>query len=138
VNYDPKKVALIVAGIPITGFSPESMIKAARRTDKNSLVIGCDGSGTFVESADDSGEVTISLQHTSPSNSFLAGLYKSKKEFPFAAVDLNSVGGDFGASGTRCKIKTMPDFERGKDATINEWVLLVQDLNQAFDMIDPT
>lgn len=132
MNYDPKKVTVIVGGSVITGFSSDSMIKAARKTDKNTLTIGCQGEGTFCESADDSAEVTISLSHTSPANSVLYDLYLSKKEFPFAVVDANAGGGDLGAAGSKCKFKTLPDFERGKEIGKMDWVLLVADYEAAF------
>lgn len=132
MNYDPKKVNVIVGGAPIVGFAPDSMIKAARRSDKNTLIIGCKGDGDFCESADDSGEATISLKHTSASNSYLSALYYSKEEFPFAVVDLNAGGGDLGAAGSRCKFKSYPDFERAKEIGTVEWVLLVENIKQAF------
>jgi hypothetical protein len=132
MNYDPKKITLVVGGAVVTGYSPDSMVKCARRTEKNSLTIGCQGEGVFAESADDSAEVTISLVHTSPTNSILHALYLAKAEFPFAVVDANAGGGDLGAAGSRCKIKNLRDFDRGKEIGNVEWVLLVVDYEAAF------
>lgn len=133
INYDPSKVIILVNNNALTGFAEDSMIKGVRSSEKRSMSVGCKGEVTFCTSADNRGEITIKLKDTSPSNNVLMSLYQSDKEFPFACVDLNSTnGGDLGIAGSRCKIKNLPEFNRGKSVGESEWVLLVADYEAAF------
>lgn len=131
VNYDPSKVKVVVDDYVMTGFAEGSMIKVARMTEKRSSHVGAQGAVTFVKSADDRAEVTISLKHTSPANDKLMKLYKSDEEFKFSVVDQNFKD-DVGGAGSRCVIKNTPDFERGNEVVENEWVLIVADYEEAF------
>jgi hypothetical protein len=133
VNYDPTKVQVVVGGDVITGFAEGSMIKISRMTEKRSSHVGAQGEVTFVKSADDRAEVTITLKHTSPANAKLMSLYKSDEEFEFAVSDQNFKN-DVGGSGSRCVIKNIPDFERGNELTENEWVLIVADYEEAIQL----
>ncbi len=125
-TYDPKKVKIIVAGLVIVGFADGTKIVGERNTEKRTQHVGTDGANTFVESADDTGTITITLKHNSPSNLALRELYKSKDTFSAAIVDGNFEG-DVGIAGSECVVENMPAFERGKEVSEPEWVLLVAD-----------
>lgn len=131
MQYDPKKVMIIVDGFTITGFAEDSFITASRMTEKRTSHVGCHGEVTFSKSADDRGEVRIKIKHTSPANEKLMNLYLSDKEFDFACVDQN-FSGDVGVSGSSCVVQNYPDFERGKEVVEREWTLIVADYEEAF------
>ena len=132
-QFDPSKVNVIVDGHTIVGYAEGSKISGERATEKRSSYVGTDGHVTFIKSADDSGEVTITLKHNSPSNEKLMELYKSDEEFTFSVVDANFSGGDVGATGTRCVVQNTPPFERTDEMSENEWVLLVADYESSFE-----
>lgn len=133
VNY-----VLLVAGVPITGLAEgDDSISAKRLTDSASHKIGGQGNMVVSFSADRSGEITIKLQHTSPSNAYLKGL-----------VDLQELNGGKGflpvpvraqdtyrndiASGTRGYIKKPADQQRGEKSTTQEWGIVVENLNLVY------
>lgn len=132
-EYDPTKVNVIVDGVHITGFADGSMITGSRNTDKWSQHVGVDGNVTFVKSADDTGEVTITLKHTSASNQILEQIYNEGKTVDFACVDANFEG-DVGINGSECKV-VRPDFERTDEVSEPEWTLLVSDYTNTFENV---
>lgn len=133
VNYDPTKVKILLNDYTVVGFAESSMITVSRMTEKRSSHVGAQGNVTFVKSADDRAEVTIKLKHTSPSNTKLMELYKSDAEFKFSVLDQNFKG-DVSGAATRCVVKNTPDFDRGTEVTENEWVLIVADYEEAFNL----
>ena len=132
-TYDPKKVNVIVGGVVITGFADGEMVVGERNTEKRTQVVGAKGEVDIVQSADNTGKITITLKHTSPSNHVLKGLYKSSTQFPVVVVDSN-IKGDVGMAGSLCSIENLPNFERGDDISNNEWVLLVDDYEMSFEI----
>ncbi|TDX43704.1 phage structural protein [Orenia marismortui] len=130
-QYDPKKVSVTVAGFVLTGFGEDTFITGSRSSDKRTTHVSAKGEVTFSKSADDTGEVTFTLKHNSPGNAMLKRLYNSDDEFQFACVDAN-IDGDIGVAGSRCVVKTLPDFERGAEVGEVEWNLLVADYDHAF------
>ena len=131
MNWDPSKVQVIVDGHVATGFAEDSMITGSRQEDKRSAHVGASGEVTFVKSANDLAEVTITLKDTSPTNEKLKQLYNSDEEFDFSCEDQN-FDGDVGVAGSRCVVQNLPDFEKGNDMAEREWVLLVADYEEAF------
>lgn len=134
-NYDPQEVVIVVDGEFLVGFAEDSMIEAGRMNPKRDSAVGAQGRVVFIENADDRGEVTITLQATSPSNEKLQELYESGEEFSFLALDSNFDDGDVSAYGSRCKVANQPPFERGSDLTENEWELIVADYETAFENV---
>lgn len=130
-TYNPKKIEVIVDGISMVGFAEDSIVEAERMEDKREMVVGAKGDVDFIENADDSGTVTITLKHNSPSNAILKDLYDSGKVFDFAVVDQN-FRRDVGVAGSRCKVASTPTFARGDSISDREWTLLVADYEEAF------
>ena len=134
-QYDPTKVQVMVDDHTLVGFAEGSKVEGERNTEKRETYVGVDGHATFVKSADDTGQVTITLKHNSPSNEKLNELYKSDDEFEFAVVDANFSGGDVGVAGTRCVVQNKPTFERTDSMAENEWVLLIADYEDSFENV---
>jgi len=123
--YNPKNVNTVVDGVIVTGYQDGTMVQCARSNDKFSMNVGSQGDVTFVENADDTGTVTITVQHTSPSVSYLMDMAKKKSPFPVQVLDSND--GGFKAGGSEALIQKSPDSERGKEISGLEFVFLVAD-----------
>lgn len=136
-TYDPEKVQILVAGVPVVGFAEGSMIKATRTSDLNTLNVGAQGQADFVKSADKSGEVSITIKHNSPSNAVFQTLHNQDAKVPIVCVDVN-IGTQFGFNAMECKVKKQPDFERGKEINECEWVFVVAELNYNWPTFTPT
>ncbi len=70
-TYDPKEVIIIVGVAPMGGFADGSFITINRINDTFSKVSGTDGVVSRAKSNDKSGEITLTLAQTSPSNDVL-------------------------------------------------------------------
>ena len=135
-TYDPTKVEVLVMGVPTVGFAEGSMVKATRNSDQTTTHVGATGQVDFVESADKSGEVSITLKHNSPTNGLFQTLHNQKLKFPIICVDIN-IGTQFGFNAMECKVKKQPDFERGKDMGEVEWVFVAAEVNYNWPTFTP-
>ena len=129
-TYDPKEVLVIIGGAPIGGFADGTAIKVNRASDAYSKVVGADGIVSRARSNDTSGEVSITLAQTSPSNDILSAI---------AAVDEASNAGvipiliqDTLGRSTFVSafgwIRKQADAEFAKEITNREWVLDAADI----------
>jgi len=73
-TFDPKKVAVIVGGKPISGFASDSFVKVTRTTNTWEKVTGVDGLTTRIRQGDKSGRIEITLMQSSPDNDYFSGL----------------------------------------------------------------
>lgn len=137
-QYDPRNVAVIVNGREIVGFADGTFIEAERSTERWSSDVGAKGEVTFVRSADDTGTITITLKHNSPSNGYLYQLFQQQDEAgaePIAiSIQDRNFDGDVSVSGSECKIVNTPTFSRGDEVEDSEWQFLVADYQAAFSI----
>jgi len=136
--YDPRNVAVIVNGREIVGFAEGTFIEAERSTERYSADVGAKGEVTFVRSADDTGTVTITLKHNSPSNAFLHQLWQ-QQDNPNAEpitilVQDRNFDDDVSVSGSECKIVNLPPFSRGDEVEDAEWQFLLANYESAFNV----
>jgi len=136
--YDPRNVAVIVNGREIVGFAEGTFIEAERSTERYSADVGAKGEVTFVRSADDTGTLTITLKHNSPSNAFLYQLWQ-QQDNPNAEpitilVQDRNFNGDVSVSGSECKIVNLPPFSRGDEVEDAEWQFLLANYESAFNV----
>jgi hypothetical protein len=129
-TFDPSLVILTVKGVPIGGYADGTGVKVSRSEDSFSMVTGMDGVTSRAKSTNKSGEVTITLAQTSPSNAFLSALCaldeaQNKGVVPVMISDLS--GTSVYASGTGW-IKKPADAEFGKEVSNREWVVSCADL----------
>ena len=73
-TYSPKRVELIIGGVPLRGYADGTFINIERTSDAFTTNVGADGEVSRTHSADKTGKITITLQQTSDSNDFLSGL----------------------------------------------------------------
>ena len=111
----------------------DDAVVVTRGADLGTMMIGADGSGLMSISADRSAQISIKVQHTSPTHRLL--LQKEKQQyargaafpgFPFVLKD--TVSGE-GGTADKCYIMQAPAQSNGKAATVREWVLITADWN---------
>lgn len=73
-EYDPTKIAVVFAGIPIKGFADGEMLTVEYDTDTFSDVAGTDGEVARARSSDYRGTITFKLLMTSATNARLSAL----------------------------------------------------------------
>lgn len=124
--YSMLGVSATVDGLPVVGmFDGDDAIIVETREDEGDWLIGADGSALFSQTADTSAQITLKLQHTSPTHKQLLGKQAQQRSgslipFSFDVVDTN--GGEGSHSGT-CLIMKAPQQSYGENATVREWVL---------------
>lgn len=130
-TYDPKQFNLLVNAIPIGGFADGTFISFERSNDTFTKVSGTDGVVSRAKSCDTSGEITITLAQTSPSNDVLSGI---------AAVDeltgdgvvpvlIEDKSGRTVALSAYAWVKKPAPADFGKEISNREWVLDCADLD---------
>lgn len=130
-TFDPASVSLILGGTPLSGFADGTFISVTRSNDSYTKTVGADGVDTTrVKSVDKSGEITITLAQTSPSNDFLTSLAEADERDNSGVVDLlvkdNSGNSEFSAAFAW--VKKPADAEYGKEVATREWVIDAADI----------
>lgn len=96
-------------------------------SDRNTMLIGADGSGMHSLHVDRSGKVTVRLLQTSPINSVLQELYDEQTSQGASAWGQNTItvrnvqSGDI-TTAVQCAFKKKPSLNYRKDGTMLEWV----------------
>ena len=111
----------------------DDAIVVTQGSDVGTGLVGADGSSIFSISADQSAQISIKLQHTSPTHRFLSQKLKQHRArganattFSFSIKD--KVSGE-GGTADKCYIMTAPEDSKGVNATVREWVLWTGDWN---------
>lgn len=129
-QYDPKSVYVSYAGNLLTGYADGDFLSAKRNEDSQILIVGADGDGCFVKSNNKSGEVTLTLLRSSPSNDILSALYKVQESLPVPQPLFAKDGlGTSLISSAKALIKKIPDLTFSKEMNTAEWVFIVHDLD---------
>lgn len=124
--YDPKDVNVIVNGRVITGLAEGTFVTAEKTENNFTEYVGAQGEVTLAESANETGEITITLEGTSPSVSYLNNLANRKGQnavIPVSVVDLNN--GKTTVGGTECRIRKPSNYEAGNEVTEREFTIFV-------------
>lgn len=103
----------------------EEGIVIAQAEDKNTMMIGADGSAMHSLHASKGGTITISLLKTSPYNQILNNMYnfQAASAAPWGKNFItvrNPVSGD-AATGRYCAFKKRPDVAYAKDGNVMAW-----------------
>lgn len=123
-TYDAKKVAVIVGGIPMSGFADGEFISVERDDDAFTKVSGSDGIVSRAKTNNRSGMATLTLAQTSPSNDVLSGFaiadeLDNSGVVPMVIKDL--LGNSTFFSGTAW-IRKVPTAGFGKEISNREWI----------------
>jgi hypothetical protein len=125
-TYAPDQVVVNFGNETITGFAAGTFVTAVRTVDLWEMVSGSDGEVTRIKQSDRSGLVTITLQQSSPSNTFLAGVVAADAisnagVFPLLVKDFTSDGSLVTAANAF--VKRIPDWNRASaDESSVEWI----------------
>lgn len=130
-TYDSKQVIVLVGTAIISGFADGTFVNVMRSSDAFTKQSGADGEVSRSKSNDKSGEITITLAQTSPSNAVLQSLaitdeISNDGIVPIAIKDLSGTSTFVSAFGW---VRKSADAEYGKDITNREWVLDCVDLD---------
>ena len=125
--YGFKNVVATLDGTQVSGFwDGDDVIMVNQREDVGTLHIGAGGEGLWSQSLDFSVEITLKLQHTSATHQLLTQKWKQQREAnltPFSFV-LEDTGNNEGGSAEECYVMKAPDNQKGKAATVREWVIV--------------
>lgn len=121
-NYDPEKVNVAFNNRQLRMFG-DSLFTLARSGDNVSLKVGVQGDATYVENADKSGTLTITLQQESPDIQYLEDSAEKKTMGSLAVTDANDGGRVFFAMN--CRVQKLPDRSRAKEASDVQFVFLI-------------
>jgi len=133
-TYDPSQVAIIFAGIPVSGFADGTFVNVEQNEDSFTLQVGTDGEACRSKTNNKSGRVTFTLGQWSSSNALLSALHN---------LDVNTPNGDgIGPllvkdnSGTslyaaeKAWIVRPPAAAFSREAESREWIVETADLIQ--------
>ncbi|NMB25456.1 MAG: DUF3277 family protein [Firmicutes bacterium] len=133
--HDPREVIVTVNGTEIVGFAEGTFVEGEQNEERFATHVGAKGEVTWVRNADDTGLITLTLKHNSPSNAYLHEQYKSQDEdgaeISISVQDRN-FDGDVSVSGSEAKIAKLPNFARGAEVEEVEWEFLVADYESIF------
>ncbi len=124
-EYSPKDVQVIFGGNIISGFADGSMVTISREVDGFTKHTGSQGEVTRVKSANKSGEASIMLAQSSPSNLILSAIeaadeLTSNGILPFIVKDVSGKSIYFAGEAW---IRKTPDSEFSDVVTDREWII---------------
>lgn len=122
-RYNAKDTVVMVGGVYITGLG-EDMISGEKTEDNVSAVVGAQGDVVANEVNNDLGEITLTVQATSPQKPFLLELTKTKEMVDIWVINKN-LGEKMG--GTKCQVKKTPGMEYAAEIADREFTFLVYD-----------
>ena len=138
-TYSPADHITLLGGIPIEGFSEDSMVTFSWNDDHHEIAYGADGEPTVNQKLIRGGAVELHLKATSDSNTYIAGLYAAQevlfdayKTLPF--VTYNPRTGEKVASAETV-IQPPSDSEFGATAGDRVWRLSLPVAYQTFSPI---
>lgn len=128
--YSMINVVAVVDGLPVLGlFDGDNAIQVSQGSDAGTMLVGADGSSLFSQSSDRSAQITIRLQHTSPTHRQMIEKWKAQRAgrivgFPFSVIDGLSLEG---GNADKCFIMKPSDDTKGKNASVREWIIVTGD-----------
>jgi hypothetical protein len=125
-NHDPKKINLILGGIPIEGFMEGSGITLEPDSDISTTSMGVDKDSTRKINSNISWSLNFTIQNGSPSNDVLNSLIRTQASTPFLLKDANTLNTQ--AVGI-CYPKALPSISGELEAGGREYQFTAVDVN---------
>ncbi|MCM3488779.1 DUF3277 family protein [Alkalihalophilus marmarensis] len=125
-TYNFNDTALIVDGVFITGFADGTGISAEKLEDNFTTKTTADGIPVTSESNDKRGLITVTLDQTSPSLSYLNSKANSKDEYSAWVIAPNEKAG-----GSRARVRKPANKEFGKESSERTFEIEVLDYEAA-------
>jgi hypothetical protein len=127
-TYDPTEVQVNLGPLTLTGFADGTFVKVAKTTAETyKKKVGAKGEVSRTKVTDKSGTITVTLMHTSPSNTKLYLLEKNPVTFPVTILENGE--SKFIATATEAWIEKTPNPEFGAEEGKAEWTIGCADLN---------
>jgi membrane-associated protease RseP (regulator of RpoE activity) len=133
-TFDPRKVKVLVNGVPVTGFADGTFLSIASNGEQATRSVGADGEVSRAITADYTSTVVVTLKQTSQSNDMLMAYSKLDQLsgsglFSLAITDLGGTTLFFWDSAF---IQQVPDAEFGKEISERAWTILTGQPVQSF------
>lgn len=124
-NYAADRVVVTFKGHIFGGYASGSFVKVGRSEDSFKKYVGADGSVSRARMSDKSGEVTITLAQTSPSNDFCTRTLKEDEELGtgYGPLMVKDLLGNTLAMSANAWIRKPPDQEFAAEISEREWTL---------------
>lgn len=132
-TYDSKEVNLVVGGVVITGVASGTWLTAERTEDDFTEYVGAKGEVALAETNNRTGEISVTLDNTSPSCDYLYGLSKRRGKnalVSVAIVDANEEGG-IRVSAPQARVRRPANYEGGREISEREFTIFCADLDFA-------
>lgn len=127
-TYDPRDVSVIVAGRVLTGVADGTFVSAEKEEDTWEPYVGAQGEVARARNAHPIGTISVTLEHTSPSNAHLSQLAHSNRAFGARVVDRQNNNVSIG--GGACWVQKPASMEFGGEVSEIEWTIVVADYEQ--------
>jgi len=119
--YKPGILAITVGGFPGSGYADGEVAVLELNGEGVTMVVGTDGSVTFVLSADASGQLTINVKQDADFNRILGGMVAARSQVKVTISD--NLG--FNAFAKDCMVKKHPNWNYGKELSNRSWIILL-------------
>jgi len=124
LTYDPAKVIITFGGMPITGFAEGTFVDVAPASKAFTRKTGADGEVVRSKSNNNCHDVTITLQASSLSNSYLTTMNLADRAtgrglLPLSITDLNGTALKF---WPQAWVEVPDSWGYGAEATDRAWV----------------
>lgn len=124
MNLDPLKVTITVGSKFLTGFAPDGIFSLVNSADRVSHTVGSQGDSCYIENADESAILTVTLMPNSPSNAYLEDLC-NRRAFFNTTINDASDGGKMTKSSANCRVQKYADDGRSNTATTRSWNIIM-------------
>lgn len=128
--YSFEDVSLTIAGAEAYAFfEGDDAVTVEEGADIGTGLVGADGSSIFSQSTDRSAQITVRLQHTSPTHRQLTQLLARQRGGALngVAVSLRDRRSNEGGACDRAYVMQAPGDSKGSNATVRAWVLWTGD-----------
>lgn len=129
-TYNSKKVQVSFLNQILTGFADGEFINVTFNADQVSLVVGADSEGARAMSADNSGQVKITVLQTSMANDILSNALITDRQtnINFGQLFIKDGSGRTHVFAQEAWVKKFADVVLDKDVKAREWTLESADL----------
>lgn len=123
--YDPTNVKLILGTYEPYGFAADSKITLARAEDLILPVVGTDNDLSVALNRNSLGTLTVTLQHTSPTNGVFANWHQLVKttRIPYFPVLIEDPSSGLAIVSGVGWLQTQPELALGKEVSEMAWVI---------------
>lgn len=131
-TYDAAATAIVVDGLLVTGYAPDTFVEVEYNENKIERVVGAEGEVTRKRSTDRTGRIALTLTQASDFNSTLLEYAKSDRKDGSGVFSV-SVKDDTGRvlhSSPLAWVREVPKFGYGVKAGTRAWIIETAEMDQ--------